>query len=159
MSRKRFTVSEANSLIPTLEGVLAQVEHRIESVQRAAERLQVLDLLWGEKVLDESNPDYGEGQEFRLLIARLMGEVETLVEEEILGRGLRFPQGGLENGLIDFPTSWEGRWVYLCWRRGEPAIEAWHETDAGFAGRQELTEEQERQMGVEEIPGWLDSGQ
>ena len=63
----------------------------------------------------------------------------------------------LEHGLIDFPTTWEGRWVYLCWHRGEEMIEAWHEADAGFAGRQELTDEQGREMGREEIPGWLDN--
>jgi hypothetical protein len=32
----------------------------------------------------------------------------------------------------------ESRIVYLCWRLGERAIEYWHETDTGFAGRQPL---------------------
>jgi hypothetical protein len=43
------------------------------------------------------------------------------------------------SGLIDFPCMRGGRVVLLCWRLGEAnEIEWWHETDAGFAGRQKL---------------------
>jgi hypothetical protein len=45
---------------------------------------------------------------------------------------------GIDDGLIDFPTTREGRVVYLCWRLGEDEIGWWHETDGGFAGRQPL---------------------
>lgn len=156
--RKIFTVDEANTLIPSLEDVLGGIERRIEEVQSTAERLQVLDVLWGEKVLASGNPDHAEAQSYRLRIATLMGEIEEIVERDIHGRGLRFPQGGLEHGLIDFPTTWEGRWVFLCWRRGEPEIRAWHEIDQGFAGRQELTAEHQSRMGFDDPPdaGWLD---
>jgi hypothetical protein len=159
MALKRFTVDEANRLIPILEVVFAEISRRVEGVRQAADRLQVLDVLWGQKVLEESNPDFAEGESFREAMPALMNEIEALVEEEIHNRGLRFPYGGLESGLIDFPSTWEGRWVYLCWQRGEPAIAAWHEIDGGFAGRQDLTVEQIRLMGVEEVPGWLDPNQ
>ena len=43
-----------------------------------------------------------------------------------------------ERGLIDFYHERNGQVVYLCWQLGEPDIEWWHETDAGFAGRQPL---------------------
>ncbi len=147
MHTRTFTVDEANALIPVLEEVIADIHGKMESVHRAAERLHVLDLLWGDRVTAEDNPDYHEARECRERIRRLMREIEEIVIREIEGRGLRFPQGGLEYGLIDFPTIWEGREVYLCWRRGEPRIEAWHEVDGGFAGRQPLTPEQERVMG------------
>jgi hypothetical protein len=44
----------------------------------------------------------------------------------------------LDTGICDFPALREGRVVYLCWRVGEERIEWWHETGAGFAGRQPL---------------------
>jgi hypothetical protein len=44
----------------------------------------------------------------------------------------------LDTGICDFPALREGREVYLCWRVGEERIEWWHETGAGFAGRQPL---------------------
>ena len=41
-------------------------------------------------------------------------------------------------GLIDFPGELDGRRVWLCWRLGEPAVQYWHDLDAGYAGRQPL---------------------
>ncbi len=143
---RTFTVAEANALIPLLEEVLAGIQQRMERVHRTATRLHVLDLLWGERLTARDNPDFLEAREHRLRITRLMEEIGEIVAGEIEQRGLRFPQGGLDHGLIDFPTMWKGREVYLCWRRGELRIEAWHEVDGGFAGRQPLTDEQVRGM-------------
>lgn len=46
----------------------------------------------------------------------------------------------LDTGICDFPSLREGREVYLCWRVGEEGIAWWHETGAGFAGRQPIDE-------------------
>ena len=46
----------------------------------------------------------------------------------------------LDAGLVDFPGEMDGRLIYLCWRLGEPSIQHWHEIDAGFAGRQPLSQ-------------------
>jgi len=45
-----------------------------------------------------------------------------------------------EAGLIDFPAWFDGREVCLCWKLGEERIVSWHETDAGFAGRQPIAD-------------------
>lgn len=47
----------------------------------------------------------------------------------------------LNMGLIDFPTLYQGREVYLCWRLGEPRIEFWHGVDEGFRGRKPIDAE------------------
>jgi hypothetical protein len=39
-------------------------------------------------------------------------------------------------GLVDFIGSHEGRDICLCWKLGEDKIEHWHETTAGYTGRQ-----------------------
>lgn len=44
----------------------------------------------------------------------------------------------LERGLVDFPAILGGREVFLCWEEGEPAVEYWHDLDAGYAGRTPL---------------------
>jgi hypothetical protein len=42
-------------------------------------------------------------------------------------------------GLIDFPSLRGGRIVYLCWELADGGpIAWWHETDAGYAGREPL---------------------
>ncbi|MBI1787746.1 MAG: DUF2203 domain-containing protein, partial [Acidobacteria bacterium] len=44
----------------------------------------------------------------------------------------------LDLGLIDFPTWYRGREVYLCWKMGETGIQFWHGVDEGFAGRKPI---------------------
>ena len=147
MHKRIFTVDDANALIPMLEQSLARIRELRDAIGERMDKLQVLDALWGEKVMSASNPDYAEFCEHRAEVKRAAGAIEEVVSTEIIGRGLRFPVGGLEHGLIDFPTTYEGRWIYLCWRASEPRIIAWHELDGGFAGRQTLTAEQSREMG------------
>ena len=47
----------------------------------------------------------------------------------------------LDKGLCDFAYMMDGRVVHLCWKLGESEIGWWHETNAGFAGRQPLEKE------------------
>jgi hypothetical protein len=156
MAPRAFTVAEANRLIPVMESVLDEIAELWAQTRRRHEQLQVLDVLWGEKVTRPGTPDHPEWEEHREAITAAVNRIEELVEGEILGRGVRFPQGGLEHGLIDFPTTWEGRWVYLCWKKGERRLTAWHEVDGGYAGRHELTDDQAERMGLEDDPAELD---
>ena len=82
------------------------------------------------------------------LLDRIVARIEGLVRDEILARGIRFPTGGIEHGLLDFSTTFDGRVVYLCWKRGESQVSHWHEINGGFAGRQPLTTEHAVRMGV-----------
>lgn len=156
MLRKAFTVGEANALVPVLEGVFARIDAHKASARQLYDRLKVLELLWGDRLLEPGNPDHSEGALLRERIEASVCEIERLVREEIMARGLRFPAGGLELGLVDFPTTWRGRWVYLCWRRGEPELASWHEVNAGFSGRRPITPEHERGMGRAEHQGPID---
>lgn len=147
MDRKAFTVSEANALIPAMEGAFEEIRERRARLEELDERLQLLDILWGERLYQPMNPDFREFARCRAEIRRTVREIESLVQNEILARGVRFPPGGLERGLLDFPTTLDGRWVYMCWQSGEERLRSWHEVDGGFAGRQPLTRELERRMG------------
>jgi hypothetical protein len=156
MARKAFTVDEANRLIPVLEGVLLQLRSHARTVEDCQEKLQILEVLWGERVRDSVNPDHSEFETHQTAIRASVHAIETMIAQEIVVRGIRFPSGGLENGLIDFPTTWQGRWVYLCWRMGERELTAWHEVEGGFGGRQPLTTDQARRMGREDDPAHVD---
>lgn len=149
MSHRIFTVQEANQLIPRLSEVLDEIQRVRREARDHYEKLQLLDALWGEDVTEEGNPDHGEYRERREAISEAARAIKATVETEIRARGIRFPVGGLEYGLVDFPSSYDGRWIYLCWRKGEPEVHFWHEVDAGYRGRQRITEEQARVMGRE----------
>lgn len=152
MGRRVFTVSEANQLVPRMEDVLSRVREELFHIENRREKLAVLDALWGDQVLQPENPDYGEFTAHHRRMRTAAERIESLVRSEITEQGIRFPAGGLEHGLLDFPTTWEGRWVYLCWRTGEERVAWWHELNGGFAGRNSITDEQARVMGRPDQP-------
>jgi hypothetical protein len=118
-----FTLEEAN-------GLLATVEPLLESLRSANLAMEER----GDEVM-ESVPTNGGGKVHREFVdaAREAGRALDTLNE--LGIVVRDP----ESGLIDFPTERDGEIVFLCWRLGEgPAIEWWHPTDTGFAGRRPL---------------------
>lgn len=47
---------------------------------------------------------------------------------------------GIDEGLIDFPTTIHGVLAYWCWRAGEDDIDWWHPRTSGFSGRRPITE-------------------
>ena len=73
----------------------------------------------------------------------LRGRAEALARrlKEVIG-GIQ-SQGclvkDLDQGLLDFPSRYQGREVYLCWKLDEPEVMHWHDRESGFAGRQPLT--------------------
>lgn len=159
MSRKAFTVAEANALIPVMRDVFRGINFYKKKIRDRGRRLEVLGLLWDDAVAEPSNPDYEDYVACRRSIENDVGEIERLIREEIVARGIRFPTGGIENGLVDFPTTYRGRWVYLCWQSGEPELQYWHETDTGFPGRQKITREHRDRMGLEDDPAEVDDSE
>ena len=152
-SRRPFTIDQANGMVPWLESVFSRLDEHRESWFRHYERTQILETLWGEDVESAGNPDHAELLDHRRGMKEAGAAAEGIVRRDILGLGLRFPAGGLEQGIVDFPTTFEGRWVYLCWRRGEAGIGHWHEVDGGFGGRREITDEHVIAMGRDdELP-------
>ena len=159
MERKVFTVDEANALIPAMREVFRGIEVFKAMIREKGRKMEVLNLLWEDAVAEPSNPDYQDYVTHKRSIENDVSEVERLIQEEIIRRGIRFPVGGIESGLVDFPTVYEGRWVYLCWQNGEDELLWWHETNSGFPGRQPITDEQRETMGRGGNAGEIDDSE
>ena len=118
-----FTVVEARSeldrLLPVLDEVVAL---RAEAAELAAAQAA-------------GGPPSGLGglPELKAAQARL-DELMTTVQAT--GAELK----GLAPLLVDFPSELEGVPVLLCWLEGDRALEWYHRTDLGFAGRRRLPE-------------------
>ncbi len=138
MSERWFGLHEANALLPQMERVFARLDNGLQALLTARDRIAVLDALWGGAVEEPGNPDHGELLAHRGDLEKIARAMESVIESEILERGIRLPGGGIEHGLLDFPARLYGRPVFLCWRRGEPEITHWHELDGGFAGRKPI---------------------
>jgi hypothetical protein len=121
-SRKYFTVDEANRSLPYVRRIIEDIR---ATYQRAVHLQQKLDEPMQQEILEAVQVDYEEAVD---ALNRFVEELHTV--------GVELKD--YELGLIDFPALAEGREVYLCWRRGEDRVNAWHEVDAGFAGRKDL---------------------
>lgn len=128
-----FTVAQANRALPLVRRIADDI---------VAEHPRWKDLVARYEVAaGDARPEWGESpaqvalrREIDAVAARLNGYVHEL---EAIGCLLK----GFDEGLVDFYGRHQGRLVCLCWRRGEEAVTHWHELDAGFAGRREITEE------------------
>lgn len=150
MPRKAFTVAESNAALPHVESILQRIEAKKLALAHHIQKLHVLDALWGEEIEAPNNPDNDDFTQHQRRINDLKKDILRLVEDELIAMGVRFPQGGLEHGLIDFPTTFEGRWVLLCWQRGESEVGYWHELEGGYAGRQKIRAEHVIAMGQDD---------
>lgn len=149
---RAFTVEEANDLLADVESVLAQLDTPRARLETHMGKIQVLDVLWGPRIRDPANPDRGEFLEERAGLRNALRLIEQVVEEELIPLGVRFPPGGLEHGLVDFPSTLDKRWIFLCWHRGEEEVRWWHELDGGFSGRHRITPGLAGQMGHGKVP-------
>ena len=107
MQSKPFTVAEANETLPQIESIFKQLEAKKATLGHHVQKLHVLDALWGKAVNQPNNPDHDDFQQHRRRIGYLKEDILRIIEEDLLSLGLRFPQEGLEHGLIDFPTTFE----------------------------------------------------
>ena len=149
-----FTVDEANASLPVLNAIFEQLDGKKRELFDIRRQIEILEVMWGERLASEINPDREAFERYTASAKELIRDLNEVVQREILGRGMRFPPGGLDRGLIDFPTVFEGRWVFICWQRGEPEVGFWHELDGGYAGRREIQAEQIIGMGrIDDAPG------
>jgi hypothetical protein len=147
--RRAFRVEEASVLVPLMEWVLEEAERLRERATGHADSHQVLELIWGDRLQQPGCPDHAEAAAHHAAVLAAEDEVLRMLRAEVAARGIRLPRGGPEHGLLDFPTTWEGRWVCLCWRRGEGRVQAWHEVDEECAARRPVTLEQRTWMGTD----------
>ncbi len=124
---RRFTIEEANALIPRLEMLMADAQRAaltLRSAMQESDEASAVDARTTKDVL-RVRPDLAD-EVHRLEWA--VAEIEAL--------GCQFK--GLDLGLVDFPAQVDGTTVLLCWQYGEKQIAFWHRSDEGFADRRAL---------------------
>jgi hypothetical protein len=122
MPEHKYTVAEANDLLPFLAPTLVELREKYETSQKMRENIARAASTNGGSRPSESSSE---------LMARV---------DELLGR---LDEWGVflrdvETGLIDFPATIEGADAYLCWKLGEAEVSHWHSPNDGFTGRRPL---------------------
>ena len=133
---KRFTLAEAESLIPSVDRLLrkaVELKSGFSSAEQHVESFQRRIVMMGGMVVDRAKVREARDQRDEAAAG-----LRTVIEEvQELGCVVK----DLDIGLVDFPTLFHGREVYLCWKLGEPAIAFWHGVDEGFAGRKAIDQD------------------
>ncbi len=136
-----YDIDEANAAIPELDGIVSAL------ASQRAELVRIRDEVLARQAAGETEPASTGGadtavvsDDLRFTRLRMQGLVDQMAAGvariEAMGITLR----DISEGLVDFPALVNGRQVWLCWKRGEPAVEHWHTLESGFGGRQPLSE-------------------
>ena len=130
---KRFTLAEAERLLPEIEKLIREAVSLKAQYMEEEEALQAISqrvAMQGGMTIDRDAVLRGRAARDRHG-ERLKAAIEEIQEHGVLIKDL-------DIGLIDFPTLFHGREVYLCWKMGEVGINHWHGVDEGFAGRKPI---------------------
>ena len=125
--QRYFTRQEANELLPVLKPQIQAMFHARDELLTLQPELQ--ETL--EKAINNGNSHVTKAA------LQAMGRLKDSVAQ-IHSLGVEVKD--VNRGLIDFPSLREGELVYLCWVFGEEEVCFWHTLEAGFAGRQPLTD-------------------
>ncbi len=125
-----FTFEQAESALPAAERSIREAVQLKVAYQTAEQQMNDISrniVMTGGMAIDHGKV-IGIKETREKSGARLGELLERLQDSGCLVKDL-------DAGLLDFPTLYQDREVYLCWRLGEHRIEFWHEVDEGFQGR------------------------
>jgi hypothetical protein len=129
---KTFTIEQANRTLPLVQRIVRDIVAEHPRWKDLVSRYELAAA--GARSDAESPEQVALRKDVDAIARRITGYVDELAEVGCLVKGF-------EQGLVDFYGLHEGRLVFLCWCLGEDAVTHWHEIEAGFAGRQEITPE------------------
>jgi len=141
-----YDLDAANTAVPELEGILGVLAEQRAELVRLRDEVLARGSSGGDGAPTAVAQRPGRSDEapivddLRLSRLRMQGLIDQMAAGvariDALGLTLR----DIEHGLVDFPALVSGRPVWLCWQRGETAIDWWHGLDSGFSGRRALVE-------------------
>lgn len=123
MSKKYFTLEEANDLLPIMRTEL-------EALQVIHQKFEIKYL----KLKSYKEKENDEKQIFSMECDMEFLQIEA--NTHIQNKGVELKS--IETGLIDFPSIKNGEEILLCWKLGEPSIQYCHGIHEGFNGRKKI---------------------
>ncbi|REK71345.1 DUF2203 domain-containing protein [Paenibacillus paeoniae] len=125
MMNKRYTLEEANELLPTIKQELRQLQRMAEELEDHYTAYRKVKVIYQD----------GQGDALFEMESRLdfMQMELNLYIENFSRKGVLIKM--IHPGLVDFPAILDGEEVLLCWQEGEPHITHYHSWTEGFMGR------------------------
>ncbi|MCZ6793220.1 MAG: DUF2203 domain-containing protein [Planctomycetota bacterium] len=133
MESRTIGVDEANRMLPLLGKIIEDVMAHWELIIQKRTQLECM-----EKGLDPSgkgpapNDPPRPAQGLKTELNHLIDKINCYIREvEELGCFVE----EFKRGIVNFPSLYNGRKVFLCWRPDETRVSHWHELDETFNER------------------------
>ena len=139
MGPRIYTAQEAVGQIPQLEKIFSELDAIRERLRVVKGKMDVLEMLWGEEVASDSNPD---AREYAHYVEQIEESKNQYEETNKKVAKLEALVKSVDQGLVDFYGVIDSRLIFLCWKRGETTIEYYHHLEEGFSGRLPIPSEE-----------------
>ncbi len=131
MEQKRFTLEEANAMLPALQKDLKQLQALTKEMEERNRKMnQTKAKLKQSPIHLDIGIDPFFEEEGQLEFMRM--EIELLISN-FSRKGVLLKM--IAPGLLDFPAVVDGEEVLICWKEGEARVSHYHGWHDGFAGR------------------------
>lgn len=113
--------------------MLPEVHKHLRKINRLRRQLLLLDSI----DISHDDPEQDDRiqraleKEFHHISYKVYHELEKVDRKGVILRDV-------DEGLLDFRSTFQGRQIFLCWRIGESTIKYWHEADDGEQGRKHI---------------------
>lgn len=123
-----ISLEEANHMLPLLGRIVTDITRAWDQIIQKRTELECL----------EKNPEHSRVEQ-REEIGDLKGELNRLIDRingyirEVEELGCFVEE--FKRGVINFPSLYVGRKVFLCWKPGDGEVRFWHELDESYSER------------------------
>ncbi len=133
MESRIIAIDEANRMLPLLRQIVEDVMVHWERIIQKRTELEFLEK-GGESAGRVSDPEQRQNsiQHLKFDLNRLIDKINGYIREvEELGCFIE----EFKRGIVNFPSLYNGRKIFLCWKPGEATVSHWHELDETFNER------------------------
>ena len=136
MKSKLVTLEEAKQMLPLLRSIVSDIRVSWGKIIEKRTELECFEKEKGSRGEEESSPG---AEEWKRRPDALKEELNGLIERinnyirEVEDLGCFVEE--FKRGIINFPSLYHGRKVFLCWSFGEDDVGHWHELDESFSDR------------------------
>ncbi len=125
LGKRYFSVSQANDALVLVRRIVNDVSGHYENVLNCQEAL-------------EAGESWGTGENDREAQGEIIQRIEMLqaCADELIDVGAELKDWA--TGQVDFPAMRGGREICLCWRRGDSAVDHWHEMNESCTARRRI---------------------
>lgn len=125
METKILALNEANKMLPLLNQIVQDIMDNWSQIIAKRGELETME--------KRPHPDNADRvQVIKQDLNELIDKVNQYIKEvESLGCFVE----EFKRGIINFPSLYHGRKIFLCWHPGESAVDHWHELDETFNDR------------------------